>query len=297
MKKRINYNPALTVAENAQKNGVTEDAIRYYIKAHNINRRKEAAVRIINACRKVLVEQPDLSPYKVAHEIGASVNTVKKYWQLVVGENETELSNSGNKKRQKLTLRQKHNFYATHPSCTADILREEIFSHSILEPFCGTGSMAEEIKKAGHEVAAYDIVDRGYGEVADFQDLKIEKGTYDIISNPPYDSHLVDHVLKCIDICHNKVALLLPLLYLSSKSRYDMLYSKFPPKRVYVYKERIGIAINGDFERFADALCVVCLGERFSRCHGTALDFKFKREIAVTKGGGLIRLSYINYIS
>ena len=77
MKKKINYNPALTIAENARKNGVTEDAIRYYIKANNINRRKEAAVRIINACRKVLAEQPDLTPYKVAHEIGASVNTVK----------------------------------------------------------------------------------------------------------------------------------------------------------------------------------------------------------------------------
>ena len=253
MKKKINYNPALTIAENAQKNGVTEDAIRYYIKTHNINRRKEAAVRIINACRKVLVEQPDLSPYKVAQEIGASVNTVKKYWDLIVGEREVELSNTGNKKRQKLTLRQKHNFYATHPSCTSDILREETFCNFILEPFCGTGSMAEAIKKAGYEVDAYDIVDRGYGKVSDFQELEVEKGKFDIISNPPYDSHLVAHILKCIDICHGKVALLLPLLYLSSKTRYDLLYSKFPPKRVYVYKERIGIAINADFERFADA--------------------------------------------
>lgn len=49
MKKIIRYNPALSGAENAFKNGVSEDAVRYYIKSHHIDRRKEAAVRIINA--------------------------------------------------------------------------------------------------------------------------------------------------------------------------------------------------------------------------------------------------------
>ena len=249
MKKKIHYNPSLTIAENARKNGVTEDAIRYHIKANNIDRRKEAAIRIINACRKVLAEQPELTPYKVAHKIGASVNTVKKYWELVAGENEIELSNIGQKKHQTLTLRQKYNFYATHPSCVADILRAESFCHFILEPFCGTGSMAEEIKKAGYEVAAYDIVDRGYGGVADFQKLQVEKGKYDIISNPPYDEHLVDHILKCLEVCHSKVALLLPLNYLSGRERYDRLFSVCPPQRVFVYRERIKIAIGGEFDR------------------------------------------------
>lgn len=253
MKKRIHYNPTLSISENAIKNGVTEDAVRYFIKSHHIDRRKEGQIKIINDCRKLLSTFPDLSPYQVSQRLPYSINTIKKYWSLIVGENEVELSNSGNKKRQKLTLRQKHNFYATHPSCTTDILREETFCHFVLEPFCGVGTMAEEIKKAGYEVDAYDIVNRGYGKVSDFQELEVKKGKFDIISNPPYDIHLVTHILKCIDICHNKVALLLPLLYLSSKSRYDMIYSKFPPKRVYVYKERIGIAINADFERFADA--------------------------------------------
>ncbi len=253
MKKKINYNPALTIAENARKNGVTEDAIRYYIKANNIDRRKEAAVRIVNACRKVLAEQPDLTPYKVAHEIGASVNTVKKYWELIVGEKEIELSNIGKKKHQILTLRQKHNFYATHPSCAADILRVEVFCHNILEPFCGIGTVAEEIKKAGYEVVAFDIVDRGYGKVADFNTLKVDKGKYDIISNPPYDKHLIDNIIKCLDICHGKVALLLPLDYLAGQERYERLYKNYPPKKVYVYRERIVIAKCGEFEKMAAA--------------------------------------------
>lgn len=253
MKKNIRYNPTLTVAENARKNGVTEDAIRYYIKAHNIDRRKEAAVRIVNACRKVLAEQPDLTPYKVAHEIGASVNTVKKYWELIVGEKEIELSNIGKKKHQTLTLRQKHNFYATHPSCAADILRVETFDRNILEPFCGIGTVAEEIKKAGYEVIAYDIVDRGYGKVADFKTLEVEKGKFDVISNPPYDEHLIENIHKCLDICHGKVALLLPLDYLSGKERYARLFRLHPPKRVYVYIERIVIAKCGEFDKMAEA--------------------------------------------
>lgn len=253
MKKRFHYNPALTISENAIKNGVTEDAVRYYIKSHNIDRRKEGQIKIINDCRKLLATTPDLSPYQISRRLPYSINTIKKYWSQIVGEQETELSNIGQKKHQILKLRQKHNFYATHPSCAADILREEAFCHFILEPFCGVGTMAEEIKKAGYEVVAYDIVDRGYGDVADFQELQVEEGKYDIISNPPFDNRLVEHVQKCLNICHGKVALLMPLNYLSGKERYDRLFGEHPPRRVYVYKERITIAINGDFEVIKNA--------------------------------------------
>ena len=253
MKKRINYNPSLSISENASKNGVTEDAVRYYIRSHNIDRRKEGQIKIISDCRRLLATEPELSPFQISRKLPYSINTVKKYWNQIVGEQEIELSNIGNKKHQTLTLRQKHNFYATHPACTVDILRVEKFSPSILEPFCGSGSMAEELKRAGYEVAAYDIVDRGYGEVADFQNLEVEIGKYDIISNPPYDSNLIEHVLKCLSVCKSKVALLLPLNYLSGKERHEKLFSIYPPKRIYVYRERITIAIGGDFERVKTA--------------------------------------------
>lgn len=253
MKQNIRYNPALSISENARKNGVTEEAIRYYIKSHNIDRRKEGQIKIISDCRKLLATEPDLSPYKISQRLPYSINTIKKYWPQIVGEKEIELSNFGNKKHQTLTLRQKNNFYATHPSCAADILREETFSHFILEPFCGVGTMAEEIKKAGYAVVAYDIVERGYGGVADFQELQVENGKYDIISNPPYDNNLIEHVLKCLDICHSKVALLLPLNYLSGQERYDRLFGVYPPRRVYIYKERITIAIGGEFDRVKGA--------------------------------------------
>lgn len=250
--KKIVYKPSLSIKENAALNGVSEDSIRYYIKQNNIDRRKETKVQVINECRKALQEEPTATPYMVAQMTQHSINTVKKYWKLIQGENEVQLSNFGEKKHQKMTLRQKDNFYATHPSCTRDILKVEEFSSDILEPFCGTGTMAEVIKAHGHNVKAYDLIDRGYGEVADFADLVVKTGKYDIITNPPYDDNLIDHLLKCIKISKKKVAVLMPLRYLSGKARLERLFSNFPPKRVYVYAERINIAQNAEFEKFSD---------------------------------------------
>ena len=251
--KKILYNPSLSIRENAVRNGVSEDAIRYHIKRNSIDRRNDTKVRVINECRKALQEEPAATPYMVSKMTKHSINTVKKYWDIIQGENEVKLSNYGRKKHQKLTLRQKNNFYATHPSCTRDILKVEEFAPDILEPFCGSGTMAEVIKEHGYNVKSYDLIDRGYGEVADFDDLMVEAGKYDIITNPPYDNFLIDRLLKCIEISRNKVAVLLPLRYLTGKSRLERLFSVFPPKRVYVYAERINVALNAEFDRFADA--------------------------------------------
>ena len=252
MVKKISYNPSLSIRENAARNGVTEDAIRYHIKRNSIDRRNDTKVKVINECRKALQDEPAATPYLVSRMTKHSINTVKKYWNLIQGGNEGELSNYGRKKRQKLTLRQKENFYATHPSCTRDILKVEEFAPDILEPFCGTGTMAEVIKEHGYNVKAYDLIDRGYGKVADFTDLEVEPGKYDVITNPPYDDNLIDHILKCIKVCKSKVAVLMPLHYLSGKSRHKRLFSNFPPRRVYVYAQRINIALNAEFDKFTD---------------------------------------------
>ena len=112
--------------------------------------------------------------------------------------------------------------------------------------------MSEVIKQDGHNVVSYDIVDRGYGQVGDFFQTDFPKHKFDIITNPPYDN-VIEIILKCIDICKDKVALLMPLRYLSSASRYNEVYQKYPPKCVYVYQERICIAKNADFKTYSDA--------------------------------------------
>ena len=246
----IQYNPALSVKENAQKNGVTESAIRYYIKVNSLDRRFDRKQNLIEACRKILKKHPNTTKTELHRKTGYSLTTIRQYWRYIIDEN--ELTDFDSNKTNKRQLRQLNNFYATHPSCTVDILREEVFDKKILEPFCGVGSMSKVIEQHGHEVSSFDIVDRGYGAVGDFFKLDFPKGKYDIITNPPYEN-LSTIILKCIDVCKNKVALLMPLRYLSGKSRYNEIYSTQPPKFVYVYQERICIAKGADFEKYSDA--------------------------------------------
>ena len=245
------YNPSLSVAENARINGVDENSMRYYIKSMSIDRRYEAKVRIVEDIRKHLAGHPDATKAEVVRATGHGINTVRKYWNIALGKDGSALSKIGNKITKK-GLRQFHNFYATHPSCTHDILREEKFHSHILEPFCGTGSMSEVIKAYGYEVESYDIIDRGYGKVGDFFETNFEAYRYDILSNPPYSDNLADIIKRCISLCHSKVALLMPLRYLSGAERYREIYQIHPPARIYVYQERIGIAMNGDFRKYYD---------------------------------------------
>lgn len=248
---RYRYNPSLSVAENARINGVDEDSMRYYIKSMGIDRRYEAKVSIIEDIRKHLTGHPNATKAEVVRATGHGINTVRRYWDIALGEDSSALSKIGNKITKK-GLRQFHNFYATHPSCVSDILRVETFNHFVLEPFCGIGSISEVLKKHGYEVESYDIVDRGYGKVGDFFEVDFEQGWYDIVSNPPYTENLTDIINRCISLCHSKVALLMPLRYLSGAERYREIYQINPPARIYVYQERIGIAMNGDFEKYND---------------------------------------------
>ena len=64
--------------------------------------------------------------------------------------------------------RQREDYYATEPRATELLCQLVQFDGPILEPSCGEGHISEELKKAGYDVVSRDLVDRGYGEVADF---------------------------------------------------------------------------------------------------------------------------------
>ena len=245
------YNPALSVKENADKNGVSEAVIRNYIQRNLVDRRHERKQLIIDTCRKYLKNHSQATKTEMSEKLGYSLPTLRKYWEYIIGEE--ELIDFNHKKIKKFQLRQANDFYATHHSCTSDILREESFGNYILEPFCGTGTMSKVIEASGREVESYDIIDRGFGGVADFFELAVEEGKFDIITNPPYNNRLADIIARCVKICKQKVAILMPLRYLSSIARYNDIYKDNPPARVYVYQERICIAKNGDFEKYNDA--------------------------------------------
>lgn len=251
-KSKVIYNPRLSVAENAQRNGVKEETIRFYIKSRSIDRNYERKANIVNNIRKALRLNPDATKEWVVKQTGHGINTVRKYWEVAKG-NEVLPSNFDKQKHPKVDVREYREFYATHPSVTRDLLREETFGENILEPFCGSGTMAKVLTQAGHKVKAYDIVDRGYGEVCDFFNLEISDNRWDIVTNPPYNDDLIQIINQCLKIAKNKVAILMPLRYLSGKARYSELYQQQPPSRVYVYQERICIAKNADFEKYSDA--------------------------------------------
>lgn len=248
-KSKIKYDPHLTIEENAANNNCTVDGIRYYIKTHNIDRRSEAKVNIVNDIRKYLKEHPEASQKEVAEETKHGINTIRNYWDVAKGEKKLT-SKIGSKKVRKIDIRQYRNFYATHPTCVCDLLEVERFNEHILEPFCGSGSISKVLEGYGHKVLSYDIVDRGFGNVGDFFTVNFQKRTYDVVSNPPYNKSLNEIILRCIEISKKKVALLLPLRYLSGEARFKEIYKKLPPSRVYVYQDRICIAKDGEFEKY-----------------------------------------------
>lgn len=142
--------------------------------------------------------------------------------------------------------REQNDYYATEPKATELLLEVEKFSAKILEPACGEGHMSEVLKKHGYNVLSYDLIDRGYGQQADFMEAKKWDG--DIITNPPYKyaKEFVEHALNIIPD-GNKVAMFLKIQFLETKGRRP-LFEKYPPKYVYVASGRLRCARNGDFK-------------------------------------------------
>ena len=147
-----------------------------------------------------------------------------------------------------LEEREKDDFYATEPKAVEMLLEKEKFNSNILEPACGMGHIANVLLQHKYDVTSFDIVDRGYGNVANFFDIDVWNG--DIVTNPPYKEAL-KFVQHAINIVQNgaKVAMFLRLLFLESRVR-GKFFQKCPPKIVYVSSKRLTCAKNGDFENY-----------------------------------------------
>lgn len=160
------------------------------------------------------------------------------------------------------TERQNEDFYATDPKALELFLDQFYEDHwrlspSVWEPACGNGHLSKVLINRGYNVYSSDIVEREYPcEIVDF--LNQERFfDGDIITNPPY-KYAKEFVLKALDSIPEgrKVIMLLKIQFLESKNRYEDLFSKYPPKYVYVFSERIQCQINGDFTRkMSSAMC------------------------------------------
>lgn len=146
--------------------------------------------------------------------------------------------------------REENDYYATDPIAGELLLRVEPDLNNIWECACGEGYLAKVFDEAGKLRKATDIVDRGYGSVEDFLSNTEPYHNGDIVTNPPYKyaQEFVAHALSKVDE-GRKVCMFLKVLFLEGQKRKE-LFTKHPPKTIYVSSSRINCAKNGDFKTY-----------------------------------------------
>lgn len=147
--------------------------------------------------------------------------------------------------------RETNDFYATDP-VAIDLLKKKIdLPEQILEPACGNGCLSERLKKLGHDVKSYDLIDRGYGKVQDFFTMHKPpfEGDFAIVTNPPYSLSLpfVLHSLELVPE-DSLVCMFLKTTFAEGKGRFNKLFSVYPPIKVLQCIERVLCAKNADFD-------------------------------------------------
>ena len=147
--------------------------------------------------------------------------------------------------------REENDYYATDPVAIDKLLKFEKPSNFIWECACGEGHLSERLKQYGYEVYSSDLIDRGYygTNIKDFLNETKLDDDFDILTNPPY-KFAKEFVLKSLDLLADgrKCYMFLKLQFLEGKARYNELFSKYPPKNIYVFSERVMCAKNGNFE-------------------------------------------------
>ena len=146
--------------------------------------------------------------------------------------------------------RVEHDYYATNPKALTMLLEKYILNgKQFLEPCVGEGYLVEELKKHydNIEVDSLDIVNRGYPNtiVTDFLTYKTDKKYDVIVTNPPY-SLAQQFIEKSMSLLsdNGQIAMFLKIQFLEGGKRKNF-YEKFPPKYIYVFRNRMATWNNG----------------------------------------------------
>ena len=145
--------------------------------------------------------------------------------------------------------RAERDYYATDPEAVKKLLEREKFHHYVLEPCCGDGHISRVLEEAGYNVESWDIVQRSYEKQRGTRDFLTfspsPRNDKDIVTNPPYNvaaefvTHALEHSMESV-----KVAMFLKLTFLEGAKR-KKLFDYYPPKRIYVFGNRIDCWKNG----------------------------------------------------
>ena len=143
-------------------------------------------------------------------------------------------------------MRQKDDFYPTPPDAVEALLQLERFDGGIWEPACGDGAISK-ILATEYDVVSSDLNDYGFGQTGiDFlMEQKLQAPN--IVTNPPY-KNATDFVQHAIMLGAKKHCWFLRLAFLEGQARYENLYSKLRPARVWVFSKRLTLW-RGDEER------------------------------------------------
>ena len=78
----IDYNPELSILENAQENDVAEATIKKYIQEKNIDRKRDEQYIKYNKVKLAYTNDSERPISKIAKKLGYSINTVKQYLNM-----------------------------------------------------------------------------------------------------------------------------------------------------------------------------------------------------------------------
>ena len=219
-KKEILYNPDISIKDNAKANGVSEATIRNYIKINGIDRRADEKLRKINICKRFYNRNRDANKHTISKKTEISYSFIKEYWEYIIGEKSFDIFDKNKSKKRKSIEDEK--YFIPHISVVRDILREVQFAENILT---NNDDIGKIINKCGHPFGLLDD--------------NISSRTCDIITIPSVTDDLKSLLSDYLKKCRNKVALLLPISFLSGTNRYKTVFSKYPLSEVLIYIEDV----------------------------------------------------------
>ena len=209
-KSKIQYDPKKSIEENARLNNVTKDGIYYYLRTNGIERKEDRLDNLIAEITKAIEANPTASQAEIARITGRSTTTINKYWRICKGE-ETTPKNSRNK-FPKTDI----NRLGISPQVFNEIIAIEDFTPTIADPYRINGLR-------GIQTIQDNIFESDY-----------PKRKFDVVSIPSPTNNLPDIILQCLKVCKNKVALLLPIRYLTDQTIYGKVLKKHPLYRLYL---------------------------------------------------------------
>ncbi len=120
----------------------------------------------------------------------------------------------------------KFDFFSTPPLTTLALLSRKKFGEKVWENACGDGAISKLLWDAGYKFFSTDIKDYGYehqdDDDLDFLQVSQITKAHDIVTNPPYNSH-IKWIDKSLEFARRYVALLFPLVYLTPKNKRDFI--------------------------------------------------------------------------